>query len=81
MNKEQKFIDEIKPDYNINQQAGYNLGRVYSEEVRIKMSISKKGKPGNKLGSILSAESRALFREKSGNNQSITPVRRAVRSK
>lgn len=36
------------------------------------MSLSKKGKPGNKLGSILSAESRALFREKSGNNQSIT---------
>ena len=64
LNKEQYFINEIKPEYNINQKAGNNLGRVYCEEVRRKMSLAKIGKPGNKKGAILSLESRALFREK-----------------
>ena len=30
------------------------------------MSLAKSGKPGNKKGAVLSPESRALFREKSG---------------
>lgn len=46
--REQHFLELIKPEYNINQIAGSNLGRVYSDEVRKKMSLSKKGKPGNK---------------------------------
>ena len=72
LNKEQYYINEIKPEYNINQEAGNNLGRVYSEEVRRKMSLAKIGKPGNKKGAILSLESRALFREKSGMATGIT---------
>lgn len=72
LNKEQYFINEIKPKYNINQKAGNNLGRIYSEEVRRKMSLAKIGKPSNKKGAILSLESRALFREKSGMAVSVT---------
>lgn len=72
LNKEQYFINEIKPEYNINQEAGNNLGRIYDQEVRRKMSLAKKGKPGNKKGAILSLESRALFREKSGMATGIT---------
>jgi group I intron endonuclease len=64
--REQYFLDKIKPEYNINFKAGSNLGRSYSEEVRKKMSLAKLGKVGNKKGAILSAETRALFREKSG---------------
>lgn len=35
------------------------------------MSLAKLGKVGNKKGAILSPESRALFREKSGMNKSV----------
>ena len=72
LNKEQYFINEIKPEYNINQEAGNNLGRIYGEEVKRKMSLAKIGKPGNKKGAILSLESRALFREKSGKIKGIS---------
>jgi len=67
--REQYFLDKIKPEYNINFKAGSNLGRSYSEEVRKKMSLAKLGKVGNKKGAILSAETRALFRDKSGMNK------------
>jgi hypothetical protein len=66
LEKEQYYLDEIKPEYNINLKAGSNLGRIFSEEVRKKMSLAKLGKPGNKKGAVLSLRSRALFREKSG---------------
>jgi len=72
LSKEQYFIDFIKPEYNINLTAGSNFGRVYSEEVKRKMSLAKKGKPGNKKNAILSDETRALFREKSGLIKGIT---------
>jgi group I intron endonuclease len=48
LSKEQYFIDLIKPEYNINLRAGSKFGRVYSEEVKRKMSLAKKGKTGNK---------------------------------
>jgi group I intron endonuclease len=67
--REQYFLDKIKPEYNINLKAGSNLGRSYSEEVRKKMSLAKLGKVGNKKGAILSVETRALIREKSGMNK------------
>ena len=66
LEREQYYMDEIKPEYNINLKAGSNFGRVFSEEVRKKMSLAKSGKPGNKKGAVLSPESRALFRDKSG---------------
>lgn len=64
--REQHFLELIKPEYNINQIAGSNLGRVYSDEVRKKMSLSKKGKPGNKKGAILSYETKQLLKKNSG---------------
>ena len=64
-------MDEIKPEYNINLKAGSNLGRTFSKEIRKKMSLAKLGKAGNKKGAILSSESRALFREKSGMVKSV----------
>lgn len=82
LEREQYFLDEIKPEYNINLKAGSNLGRTFSEEVRKKMSVAKLGKPApgpilapgwgrNKKGAVLSSESRALFREKSGMVKSV----------
>jgi len=72
LSREQHYIDTLKPDYNINKTAGSNLGRVYSKEVRLKMSTSKLGKPGNKLGAKLSEESRKTITEKHGMSRGIT---------
>lgn len=72
--KEQHYLDNLNPEYNINSTAGSNLGRTFSKEVRFKMSFSKLGKPGNKKGAILSLESRALFREKSGRSLAIKMI-------
>lgn len=66
LKKEQFFIDLVKPEYNINKIAGSSLGRIFSEKVRKKMSLAKKGLPGNKKGAIFSDETKAGFREKSG---------------
>ena len=71
LEREQYYMDEIKPEYNINLKAGSNLGRKFSEEVRKKMSLAKLEKPGNKKGAVLSLKSRALFREKSGMNKGV----------
>ena len=66
LNREQYYMDLIKPDYNLNKIAGSNLGRIYSKEVRAKMSLAKLGKPSNKKGTKLSAEVKTLMRENSG---------------
>jgi len=71
LEREQYYMDEIKPEYNINLKAGSNLGRSFSEEVRKKMSLAKLGKPGNKKGAILPLKSRVLFRENSGMNKGV----------
>jgi hypothetical protein len=64
--KEQFYLEKFKPEYNILLQAGSNLGIKLSLETRSKLSLAKKGKPGNKLGAILSPEVKFLFKEKSG---------------
>lgn len=46
------------------------MGRIYSEAVRLKMSLAKKGKPGNKKDFY--DESRSLFRDNSGMASGIT---------
>lgn len=66
LEREQYYMDKFKPEYNLNLNAGSNLGRKFSFETRKKMSLSKLGKPGNKKGAVLSIESKNLFREKSG---------------
>lgn len=65
LDKEQYFLDLIKPEYNINKTAGSNLGRIFSDKVRKKMSLAKIGKPGNKKGAILSEETKALMKKNS----------------
>ena len=55
---EQKYIDEIKPDYNILTFAGSNRGHILSFETRSKMSIAKKGLPSHRKGKVHSLESR-----------------------
>jgi hypothetical protein len=67
-------LEKLKPEYNILLQAGSNLGipAAPALETRKKMSISKKGKPSNKLGTVLTSEVRAFFKEKSGMSINIT---------
>jgi len=69
LEREQYYMDEIKPEYNINLKAVSNLG--IKEEVRKKMSLAKLGKPGNKKGAVLPLKSRVLFRENSGLNKGV----------
>lgn len=42
--REQYYIDLYKPEYNLNPVAGSRLGSIYSEESRLKMSNSAKGR-------------------------------------
>lgn len=61
ISKEQHYINLIKPEYNLNPIAGSNLGRIYSAEVRAKMSEAKKGLPSHWKGKKRSLESVALL--------------------
>ena len=42
--REQYYLDLLKPNYNILQTAGSSLGYKHSEEARKKMSIARTGK-------------------------------------
>ena len=44
LNKEQYYIDLLKPNYNILKTAGSSLGRVLSEETKEKIALSITGK-------------------------------------
>lgn len=61
LSREQFYLDLLNPEYNINLIAGSNLGRVYSDEVRSKMSKAKKGLSSHRKGKTHLAESRALM--------------------
>jgi group I intron endonuclease len=61
ISSEQDFINSIKPNYNINPTAGSNLGRIFSDEVKQKMSLAKKGITSHWKGKQKSLESRALM--------------------
>lgn len=44
INREQYYLDLLKPKYNILTTAGSRLGHIHSEEARLKMSNSSKGR-------------------------------------
>jgi group I intron endonuclease len=44
INREQYYIDLLKPEYNLNSIAGSRLGSIHSEETRLKMSTSAQGR-------------------------------------
>jgi group I intron endonuclease len=48
LEREQHYIDLIKPELNILKIAGSNLGLKLSEEAKAKMSLAKKGKPSHR---------------------------------
>lgn len=62
---EQKYLDELEPEYNILKRAGTNLGHKMSDEARANISAGKKGKPSHRKGITLTDVSRALIRENS----------------
>jgi len=63
---EQKYIDSIKPAYNILAIAGSNRGHKLSSETRAKMSLAKKGIKSHRKGSSHSTESKILMKQNSG---------------
>jgi len=44
ISREQYYLDLLKPKYNILTTAGSRLGRIHTEESRLKMSNSSKGR-------------------------------------
>jgi group I intron endonuclease len=56
--REQLYIDALKPAYNYNPTAGSRLGSKASEATKAKMSASMKGK---NVGKVRSAKTRALL--------------------
>jgi hypothetical protein len=50
LDKEQYYIDLLKPEYNILKKAGSNLGTKMSSETKAKMSEAKLGKPSHRKG-------------------------------
>jgi group I intron endonuclease len=50
LEREQHYLDSLKPKYNILSTAGSSLGSVYSEETIAKMSEAKKGESNPMFG-------------------------------
>jgi len=61
--REQYYIDHIKPYYNICLHAGSTLGRLHSEETKAYLSSIKKGKQSS-LGRVFSQETKDKMSEK-----------------
>lgn len=56
--REQYYIDLLKPEYNICQTAGSSLGRILSEETKMKISNYFKGRPISEVAKQKMSESR-----------------------
>lgn len=59
--REQYYLDNYKPDYNILKIANSRLGSKQSEATKIKISISNKGKHNHFAGKMHTYESRKLI--------------------
>lgn len=56
---EQRYIDSMKPKYNISQIAGSNVGMKHSAETLAKMSASQSGEKNHMFGKSIPADMRA----------------------
>ena len=65
LSREQKYLDELKPEYNILKQTGTNFGHKMSDEARLKISMAKKGKPSHRKGAVLTDATRSLIKSNS----------------
>jgi group I intron endonuclease len=76
LEREQFYIDSIKPEYNINKTAGSNSGKIFSDLNRKNMSKGKillfSNKEHHRKGSKHSDESKLLMILNSGLNHGIT---------
>lgn len=69
--REQYFIDLIKPEYNILKIAGRNLGIRLSNQVRLKISQSKKGIVSHRKGEKHTKETKFLIKKNNKMNKQI----------
>lgn len=60
---EQKYLDDIMPEYNILKFAGNNKGSVMSPETRAKMSAAKVGKVSHRKGKTMTDATRLKMKE------------------
>jgi len=60
LEREQYYIDLLKPEYNILQKAGSSLGFKHSEETLAKMSSLKVGEQNPMFGKLHSEETKAF---------------------
>lgn len=68
-NREQFYIDILKPQYNIRKIAESNLGIKFSEEVKKRMSKNQKGELNGFYGKKHSEETKKLFKERENINK------------
>lgn len=59
--REQHYIDNLKPEYNSNPIAASRLGTTHNEKTKVLMSIKAKGRPGPNLGKKFSDAHRAAM--------------------
>lgn len=65
LSREQHYLNELEPEYNILKLAGTNYGHKMSPEARAKISASKLGKPSHRKGATITEESRLLIKSNS----------------
>lgn len=75
LEREQHYIDTLKPEYNVCSTAGSTLGKLHAEESKLKISTTKKntgvGESNSMYGRVHTEEARKLMREaKLGRNLS-----------
>jgi len=56
--REQYYIDLLKPEYNILKFAGYRLGHILSKDTKLKISLSLKSKPKYNKPKIVTNETK-----------------------
>lgn len=68
---EQKYIETLKPEYNILPVAGSNRSHSLSEKTKAKMSASKKGKPSHRKGTTHTEVSKELMKQNNAMKQQV----------